>query len=204
LEVTPISTPTAAVSSPSSSSKAVDDLPGDNYSYRLTTFFERTNGILLTIAFGISVLLLYLTATTAARNHSMLSALQPYVVDVMNVTNKTWGYGEMPIKMAQVDKGPGGHHHSEPSATETALDPQDTTFMLKDTWITPQKTDPHTSFPTTSDTLDELRPDEVVSYETNFLVKKHVSRSRPPFVVTSTVCSHILYRFLQSSFTTAE
>jgi hypothetical protein len=135
---------------------------------------EKANAYLLALSFGLSVYLLFLTVTTASQNNMMLASLQPYAVDLVNGTNKTWGYGGMPVKMNAGDKTAGHDHAKNPQETEPVFDPDDFTALLKDTWKPPQGNDPFTIFPTTTDTVDELRPDELVSYDTNFLVKKHV------------------------------
>jgi len=141
---------------------------------RPTTACERINIYLLTVAFGFSMFLLFLTVTTASRNNTMLAALQPYAQDVANVTNKTWGYGGMPVVVKSEDKM-GGHDHGKASPTQTAIDPENTTILYGNMWKSPHGDFPVTIFPTVSDPLDELRPNEVVTYERNFLVKKHVS-----------------------------
>jgi hypothetical protein len=142
---------------------------------------EKLQLILLTISFTLSGFFLFVTASTASQNNSMLSSLQPYAVDLANVTNKTWGYGSMPMEMFASDRT-GGHHGGAGSKTTTALDPEDTAILYSNMWLGDE---PGVSvFPTTSDTLDEERPDEVVSYETNFLVKKYV---RPVFSSTSSL-----------------
>jgi len=135
---------------------------------------EKANVYLLAFSFLASVYLLFLTTTTASKNMSMLSNLKPYAVDVSNVTNKTWGYGDMPVKVSSGDKMP-GHDHGGASPTVTALNPEDTTILYGHMWNNGQDEFAMSIFPTTSDTLDEERPDEVVKYDMNFLVKKHVS-----------------------------
>lgn len=67
----------------------------------------------------------------------------------------------------------GGHMHGKPSMTETALDPEDAAILYGHIWLCPDGEEPITLFPTTSDTLDEW-PDEVLTYDMNFLIKKHV------------------------------
>jgi len=138
---------------------------------------EKLQLILLAISFTLSGFLLYLTVSTSSQTNSMLSKLQIYAVDVANVTNKTWGYGEMPVKVNSGGESPVGHDHGMQggSKTTTALDSEDTAILYGNVWQNAQGSFPISIFPTTSDTLDEQRPDEVVTYERNFLVKKHVS-----------------------------
>jgi hypothetical protein len=131
--------------------------------------------LLLILSFSCSLYLLFLTVTAASQNHAMLEALKPYAVDIANVTNKTWGYGDMPVKMSKGDKM-GGHGHDHGTPTETALDPEDTNILYGNMWTNQDSEFPMSIFPVTSDTLDEQRPDEVVTYERNFLVKRHVSK----------------------------
>jgi len=140
---------------------------------------ERLHTGLLAISFGVTVYLLFLTVTTAFQNNAMLASLQPYAIDLANVTNRTWGYGGMPVEMQAGDKM-GGHDHGKNHEMESSKmgplsDEEYWKLSSKDLWKPPQGNEPFTSFPTTSDTLDELRPDEKVSYDMNFLVKKHVS-----------------------------
>jgi len=81
----------------------------------------------------------------------------------------------MPVKPSSEDKSPGHHHGDGPSSTVTALDPEDTAVLYGHLWQNGQDEFPMSIFPTTSDALDEERPDEVVTFDKNFLVKKHVS-----------------------------
>lgn len=64
-------------------------------------------------------------------------------------------------------------HDGEGTMTMSALNPEDTSILYS--YMFPNAEEmPVTVFPTTSDTIDETRPDEVVSFDTNFLVKPHV------------------------------
>jgi hypothetical protein len=157
----------------------------------ILTTGEKLHLSLLGLAFSFSMYLLFLTVSTASRNHAMLEALKPYAVDVANVTNKTWGYGDMPVKMSQGDKVDGhGHHATE---TATALDPEDTSILYGNVWMNGDSEFPISIFPTTSDTLDELRPDEVVTYQRNFLVRKHVSDLLLPLVLFQSRYQFFIY-----------
>lgn len=84
----------------------------------------------------------------------------------------------MPVKMnTKPSKLDHSHHAGKGgSETSTALDPEDTTILYANMFDNSEEF-PVTIFPTTSDPLDEERPDEVVTFERNFLVKKHVSIS---------------------------
>jgi hypothetical protein len=138
---------------------------------------EKLQLILLAVSFTLSGLLLFVTVSTASQNNSMLATLQPYAVDLANVTNKTWGYGSMPVEVHASDRM-GGHKHGAGSKTATALDPEDTAILYGNMWENSPGNPGISIFPTTSDALDEQRPNEVVTYDTNFLVKKHVSSAQ--------------------------
>ena len=58
-----------------------------------------------------------MTINLARQNQNMLDAFQPYALDVANVTNKTWGYGGMPVNMMGTDNM-GGHKHEESKEEE--------------------------------------------------------------------------------------
>lgn len=135
----------------------------------------------ISLIFLLSSFTLFLSLITAHTNNSLLSSLEPYTIDLGNGTNTTWGYGSMPLSFPSLKSDHDNGESEDDSKldvteTETALDPEDTSILFKNLWSLPDGSLPEVSiFPITTDTIDETRPDEVVTFDTNFLVKKHVS-----------------------------
>lgn len=135
----------------------------------------------ISFIFILSSFTLFLSLITAHTNNSLLISLEPYAIDLGNGTNTTWGYGSMPLSFPSLKSDHDNGESEDDSKldvteTETALDPEDTSILFKNLWSLPDGSLPEVSiFPITTDTIDESRPDEVVTFDTNFLVKKHVS-----------------------------
>lgn len=166
-----------------------------NSSTTTSTTSHKIHLTLLLTSFLLSTYILFLTLTTAHTNNTLLSNLHPYAIDILNQTNTTWGYGAMPVHAPSKHSKSNGHHNGHPgeeeggdngeggeggTSTMTALDPEDTSILYSHMFPNGEEL-PMTVFPTTSDTIDEERPDEVVYFDTNFLVKPHVRPSVHPY-----------------------
>jgi len=139
--------------------------------------------IILAMGLTVSTVVLLMGVYGASRNNHMLMLLEEYAVDVVNATNKTWGYGTIPSQYKSKDpKDAPSHSHSgapsPPSNRELylSLPPENETILYGHMWKTPKGEESYSVFPITSDIVDSRRPNTVITdMPYNVMIEKHVS-----------------------------
>jgi len=141
--------------------------------------------ILLAISLTTSTVLLSMSVFGAYRNHQMLGMLEDYAVDVVNATNKTWGYGTIPSQYASHPKEAPSHSHSDSASPSTpsrneehylSLPAENETIIYGHIWKTRKGEDAYSVFPVTSDIVDSNRPNSIINDAPyNLMIEKGIS-----------------------------